>query len=373
MSLLSSIRFQEVHSLLTHLFSQDGPQRPVIVTRKSTRQFVILSVPHLRELQHLLLPYEKHDNVHNIWLIDIAKFRKGILSFERTCDMFKQSGEYWADVLLVLKQRNPIGALFRYERYEAILAFLRSKGVVLSDVFTCDVQRPPQTDRMLPMAAAIQHFSALPAQFDTEQNAYETNLPVLVSHNRTPVMAVFPWALYQSLMQELASRELSGELQTLVIWWLSAQSDTVTTQVRQQIPVVYVLIHPDGSEVIIHSLDEFDRVALDVLIYRLVYEHTGNIEHVDSDSKFTLETIDLLVPEPEAWKQLLTFVSWNPSFFTNALFDSALGNCLDAAHLVCEQVYLHVRALFENRWLEVVEGAQSVRDASGNSTSPTEE
>ena len=149
MSLLSSIRFQEVHSLLTQLLSQDESQRPVLVTRNGTRQFVFLSVPLLRELQKLLLPYEKHDNLHNVWLINIAKFRKGILSFERTCDLFKQSGEYWADALLILKRRDPVGTLFRYERYEALLAFLRSKEVVLSDVFTCDAPQPIQSDHKI--------------------------------------------------------------------------------------------------------------------------------------------------------------------------------------------------------------------------------
>ena len=89
----------------------------------------------------------------------------------------------------------------------------------------------------------------------------------------------------------------------------------------------YTITHADGGQVTVHSLDAFEREALDALVCRLAYKPPRQVRE-GGDTNTIGETVDLLVPSPEDWEKLLTFVSWNPAFFTDDLEYYAEGNRL---------------------------------------------
>jgi hypothetical protein len=113
--------------------------------------------------------------------------------------------------------------MFLNARYEALLAFLASRGISGLEAFACGEVETDQTGRALPIAAAVQCFTDLPAQFAHELASAGVSLPVLVSKNDLMVLAIFPWALFQSVMRELVARGVSEPLEALVAWWRAFQ------------------------------------------------------------------------------------------------------------------------------------------------------
>ncbi|SRR5579885_389325 len=215
------IRFQEVHRLLTRLLFQPESQRPIAVIRDQAPQFVLLPIHLYRKLRKRWQPYERQFPL-TVRLIGITAFRKGMLSFARACTLFDQGGAGRAEILVILRHNNPAGAVFLAERYEALLAFLEARGVPGLEAFACG-EETDQTVRTLPIAAAVQSFTDLPAQFAHELSITGVNLPILVSKNNQMVLAVFPWALFQAVMRELTARDVSGPVEALVTRWCATR------------------------------------------------------------------------------------------------------------------------------------------------------
>ena len=213
------IRFQEVHAMLTRLLFQREPQRAIAVTKSQERQFVLLPIHLYRELRKMYQPYERQFPLA-VRFIGITPFRKGMLSFERARALFEQGQSGREDTLVILRNNDPVGAMFLATRYEALLAFLAAKGVAGLEAFACDEGETDETDRALPIAAAVKCFTDLPVQFARELTSTGVSLPVLVSKNDRMVLAIFPWTLFQSVMWELAAVEsASAPIEALIAWW----------------------------------------------------------------------------------------------------------------------------------------------------------
>ena len=144
-------------------------------------------------------------------------------------------------------------------------------------------------------------------------------------------------------------------------WALTVTEREEKEQDGKQTPaVVFTLAHPEGDQVEIHALPEWETLALDVLLWRLLFEvdsgeyASGAALGADFDARtsFIAQTVDLVVPAPGASEQLLALIALEPRFFSADL--RIPRQEMSAAGLVYAHARSHIEELYRSHWYKVI-------------------
>lgn len=141
--------------------------------------------------------------------------------------------------------------------------------------------------------------------------------------------------------------------------WAIASTDLSDRQ-RQRADVarpVLSLDHPDGQHLPIVSADELRSVALDILLYRLVFEDVLNAG--DARHTFLARTLDSVVPGPLDLDGLRACMELVPDCFTTE-WTIPQTKVLSAADLVSTSLRAWIELLYLDCWEEVLTRARHV-------------
>ena len=190
--------------------------QPVLAQLLAQRELV--TVLHQKEPAFILLPWSLYGALRSLLMqhsyvypplteipsIGISQLGRRFLSYPRLQETFVQKGQKrQSAIVMILKWKEPAGALIRYDYYQSLMTFLRERCVSGLEPFLAESPDAPHCpDRLLSLTEFRNLSMRLPHLFAEEQQKQGGDLPFVVvrQYQSQPALVVLSWEAWQRVL-----------------------------------------------------------------------------------------------------------------------------------------------------------------------------